>query len=175
MIGRLLAMSLGLLLALAASQAPEFAQQYRQRLGGAIDALRVVVARFDENARAASLTREQAIARFAGQADPVIQSQAAATGEDVDRLARLERQRDDIAAAGSFSRLLVVLRQADPLLARATYLDFEPAWPATSEGVVTGGVGFLVGWAGLLLLFRTLGRLRPSRPARAASSRFRSA
>ena len=36
--------------ALTASQLPEFAQQYRQRLGGALEELRQVVADFDADA-----------------------------------------------------------------------------------------------------------------------------
>ena len=43
-------MAFGLAGALTLSQAPEFAQQYRQRLGGALDELRRVVADFDADA-----------------------------------------------------------------------------------------------------------------------------
>jgi hypothetical protein len=41
LVGRL-ALFFGLLLAVAASQIPEYAQQYRQRLGGAIDELQTI-------------------------------------------------------------------------------------------------------------------------------------
>jgi len=44
-------------LALAGSQIPEFAQQYRQRLGGAIDELNRMIAQFDSEAAGQSLTR----------------------------------------------------------------------------------------------------------------------
>ena len=159
MIGRILALALGAFLGLAASQAPEFAQQYRQRIGGAVDELRRVVARFDESAQASGLTREQAIVRLAGQPEPIAQRQAPAMTEIVDRLGRLETQRDAVAIAAPFERLAVLARGFDGQLARATYLDFEPAWPATSEGLVIGGAGFLVGWLGLRTLFRGLGRL----------------
>ena len=158
MFARLLALSLGLCAGLAASQAPEYAQQYRQRLGGAIDELRLVVARFDQTAEAGR------------QAD----APAGLRTEFADRLGRLERQRADFAAAGSFDRLLVLVREADPAIARAAYLDFEPAWPATSEGIVTGGIGFVAGWGVLLILFGSLGRIWPGRPLR-ASARLRSA
>lgn len=163
MIGRILATAIGLLSALAASQAPEFAQQYRQRIGGAIDELRRVVARFDENAQASGLSRQEAIVRLEGQSEPLVQRQGPAMTEIADRLQRLERQRDAVANAAPFERLAVLARGFDPALARATYLDFEPAWPATSEGIVTGGAGFLAGWAGLLLFFRGARRLRPRR------------
>ena len=44
MILRRLAFAVSLLLGALASQLPEFAQQYRQRLGGAIDELQRIVA-----------------------------------------------------------------------------------------------------------------------------------
>ncbi len=160
MIARILALALGLFTGVAASQAPEFAQQYRQRIGGAIDELRRVTARFDEDARAENLSREQAIARLSSQDDPVARRQGPAAAETADRLERLERQRDAVAEAGPFVRLAAVARGFDGPLARATYLDFEPAWPATTEGLVTGGVGFLIGWLGLRGLFSGLGRIR---------------
>ena len=47
--------------ALTASQLPEFTQQYRQRLGGAVDELLRVVADFDADAARNPLTGE---ARF---------------------------------------------------------------------------------------------------------------
>ena len=47
---RPISFALSLLGAALATQAPEFAQQYRQRLGGAIDELRGMVAQFDAEA-----------------------------------------------------------------------------------------------------------------------------
>ena len=175
MIGRILATAIGLFSALAASQAPEFAQQYRQRIGGAIDELRRVVERFDENARASGLSRADAIRRLEGQSEPLVQRQGPAMAEVAERLSRLERQRDEVAAAGPFGRLVALARGFDPALARATYLDFEPAWPATSEGLVTAGLGFLLGWGGMLLGLRGARRLRPWRRRGAPAGQLRSA
>ena len=47
---RRLSMAIGLLCGLAATQAPEFAQQYRQRLAGAVDELSRIVNQFDAEA-----------------------------------------------------------------------------------------------------------------------------
>ena len=44
---------------LAASQAPELAQQYRQRLGGALDEITQVVADFDADAAQNGLRRDE--------------------------------------------------------------------------------------------------------------------
>lgn len=166
MIGRIFAVAMGLFSAIAASQTPEFAQQYRQRLGGAIDELRRVVATFDENARAEGLSRDQAIERLAKDPDPLVRRQATATEEVVARLARLERQREDFAQAGPFRRVLIFIREGDPGLVRATYLDYEPAVPTTTEGAVTAGAGFLAGWGIILFLARMFARLSPWRRRR---------
>lgn len=177
MIGRILALAIGLMAGLAASQGPEFAQQYRQRLGGAIDELRRVTTRFETDAQASGLSREAAIARLREQAEPVARAQGNALEQIGERLSALETQRDAFAEAGPFSRLLVMMHRIDPGLARATYLDFEPAWPATAEGLATGGAGFAAGWLAVWFLTRTmariLGRLVPRR--RVARSRLRSA
>jgi hypothetical protein len=162
-IGRILALAIGLLCALAASQLPEFAQQYRQRLGGAIEELGRVVGRFDDSAQASGLSRDQAIARLGEQPDPLVRREGEAMSGAAERLVQLRRQRDDLAGAGSFERLLVFVRQVDPGLARATYLDFEPAVPATTEGVIAGAIGFILGWGGMLFLAHIIRRLLPRR------------
>lgn len=167
-IGRILAVAIGLLSGLAGAQTPEFAQQYRQRLGGAVDELRRVVTRFDENAQASGLTRQDALKRLAENTDPVAKGQATTTEEIVARLGRLETQRRSFNEAGPFHRLLLFVREADPALARATYLDYEPAWPATSEGLIMGGAGFLAGWGFLIFLASVLRRLNPFRRRRPA-------
>jgi hypothetical protein len=66
MVRRALGMLGGLALGFALSQFPEYAQQYVQRLGGAVDELRIIVADFDRGAAEAGLTRDEALARFAG-------------------------------------------------------------------------------------------------------------
>ncbi|TDR89903.1 DUF2937 family protein [Enterovirga rhinocerotis] len=163
MIGRILALVIGLFSGLAGAQMPEFAQQYRQRLGGAIDELRRVVVRFDDTAQAHGLTREAALKRLGEDASPVVQGQARATEEVIARLARLEDQKRKFAEEGSFGRLVTFVREADPGLARATYLDYEPAWPATQEGLIMGGAGFATGWGLLIFLSRIARRLNPFR------------
>ena len=55
-----LALIVGVVFGGAFSQAPEFAQQYRQRLGGALDELTAIVQRFDQDAARAGLDRRRA-------------------------------------------------------------------------------------------------------------------
>ena len=158
-VARTIAVALGLAGGVAASQGPEFAQQYRQRLGGAIDELHRVVQRFDGDAVANGHSRDGAIDRLRGNPDDLVSRQGAAMRGNVDRLARLERQRQSFVEAGPFQRLWVTARDGDLDLMEATYHDFEPAVPATQEGVVAGGIGFVTGWTITLLigsLFRRL-------------------
>ncbi len=50
MLARRLALAIALVAAFVGSQGPEFAQQYRQRLGGALDEVRRSVVQFDAEA-----------------------------------------------------------------------------------------------------------------------------
>ncbi|HTM76667.1 MAG TPA: DUF2937 family protein, partial [Devosia sp.] len=59
----------GLMLALALSQFPEYAQQYTQRLGGAVDELRVITEDFDRAAQQGGLDRQQALIRYEASED----------------------------------------------------------------------------------------------------------
>ena len=58
---RIVAFGCGLCGGIIASQGPEYAQQYRQRLGGAIDELRQVITRFEADAQASGETVNLAV------------------------------------------------------------------------------------------------------------------
>ncbi len=166
---RIVAFGLGLLGGITASQGPEFAQQYRQRLGGAIDELRQVVQRFDTDAQASGETRQSAIARLHSNADDFVSRQGAAMQANVERLGRLETHRETMIQAGPFARVALMVRDGDRDVMEAVYRDFEPALPVTAEGVLSSAAGFVVVWGGLLLVagfIRSLWR-RPRQPARA--------
>ena len=161
-LARTIAVAMGLIGGVVASQGPEFAQQYRQRLGGAIDELHRVIQRFDTDASANGQNRTGAIDRLRGNPDSLVSRQGDAMRANVERLDRLERHRQDFLDAGPFERLAVMVRDADFDLAEATYRDFEPAVPATQEGAVAAGTGLVIGWGLTLVgvgLFRRLFRL----------------
>lgn len=165
-ITRIVAFGLGLLGAVTASQGPEYAQQYRQRLGGAIDELNRIIARFDAEASALGETRESAIARLRANTDALASQQGAAMQGNVDRLARLQAHRQTMIEAGSFGRVVLMLRDGDTDVMRAAYADFEPALPVTQEGFLSAAGGFVLLWGGVLLLAGFLRRAR-RRAARA--------
>jgi hypothetical protein len=164
-IARTMAVAFGLLGGVVTSQGPEFAQQYRQRLGGAIDELRRVVQRFDADASANGQSRDGAVDRLKGNPDNLVSRQGDAMRANIERLERLERQRQAYVEAGPFKRIAVLAREGDLDLMEATYRDFEPAVPATQEGLIAGSAGLLAGWGVTLLiaaLFRRMFRRRRS-------------
>jgi hypothetical protein len=151
MLFRRFAFALALLVGIACSQVPEFAQQYRQRLGGSIDELNRMIAQFDADAAAQGLSRNSALDRLKSNGDLLASERAQAIDRDYDRLQRLTAQRDSFAEAGPIARLFVLIRDFDPGVASNALQDFEPAVPTTREGLITAAAGFLLG-GGLLHL-----------------------
>jgi hypothetical protein len=64
-------LAIALIAGLLGSQGPEFAQQYRQRIGGALDELKRIVADFDQEAAREQTTPDQAIKRLEQNSDPL--------------------------------------------------------------------------------------------------------
>lgn len=161
MIGRSLALAFGIITALLTSQVPEFVQQYRQRLGGAIDALRQSVERFDADAGASGLTREEGLTRLQTGPDDFVRRRGESEVVAMNRLERLEQYREAMRDAGPIKRLAAFLRYGDAQLADRTLRDFEPAVPTTIEGAVIAGAGFIAGYGLVRVLaapFRRRGR-----------------
>lgn len=149
---RIVAFGFGLLGGVVASQGPEYSQQYRQRLGGAVDELRQVVSRFDTDAQAQGENRESAIARLRGNPDDLASRQGMAMQANVERLDRLEAHRRAMLEAGPFSRIALMVRHGDQDVMEAAYHDFEPAVPVTEEGILSAAAGFVTVWGAILLL-----------------------
>jgi hypothetical protein len=152
-----------------ASQIPEYAQQYRQRLGGAIDELQAVVAEFDSDSARHGLSEREGIARLAENSDPFVRERGAQMDGIVARLQKLSRASAAMAQSGPIGRLVAMASDFDPLIAQRAYASYEPAVPVTSEGFILAGLG-LVGGYGLVHAgtapFRRLGRKRAQLPSR---------
>lgn len=144
---RRLALVIALAAGLVGSQGPEFAQQYRQRLGGALDELRRIVAEFDAEASRQNLTPADAVQRLEANADPLARKR----GEDIDqtmaRENRLEQQFQAMASAGPLKRLYVMVTDFDPEIARSALEAYEPAAPITTEALTVGSAAAVLGWA----------------------------
>jgi hypothetical protein len=154
----------------ATSQLPEFSQQYRQRLGGAIDALEDILADFNRDAERHGLTSAEAIARQKQSTDPFVRSRGDSMLNAEIRLSRLKQQQAELQSAGPMERLVVFVRGVDPQLAQATAEDFEPAVPVTVAGLGSAGVGAL---AGLVLMRLLVGLARLGRRRRSVDGRAR--
>ncbi|WP_299598644.1 DUF2937 family protein [uncultured Tateyamaria sp.] len=165
MILRVLVLAGGVVGGTLASQLPEFSQQYRQRLGGAVDALAQVVADFDASAQAEGLTRTAALAQMHGTA--FLDRRRA----DMTRtFARYDQLRSDLVVlngAGPLLRTYHVARSTDTEVATAALSSFEPAVPLTAAGGIFAATGLLTGlvtvWAALKLLLWPFGRRQPAR------------
>lgn len=160
---RRLALAIGLLCGLLGAQWPEFSEQYRQRLGGALDELSRVVAAFEAEAASHSLTPGEAVARLKDNSDPLARERGADAEGDIARKARLERQIAELREAGPLRRLVVMAGDLDPATAGQAMHDFEPAVPVTSEALIVGGLALVLGWGGTHLCawpIRRRGRAR---------------
>lgn len=154
---RILAILGGVSGAVALSQFPEFSQQYLQRLAGKVDALTAVAAQFDATALRNGLTRDDALAQMQGT--PLLVDQQADMRATLALQAVLADNLSVMRAANPLARMTMPQRMGDLATLQATYADFRPAMPATTEGAVTAGVGYVGGWALIGLLGRMLGLL----------------
>lgn len=148
---RIIAFGLGIFGGIIASQGPEYSQQYRQRLGGSIDELQRVIARFDAAAESNNETQETAIARLRSNPDTLVSKQGVAMQANVERLGRLQTHRNAMMQAGPFARIALMLRDGDQDVMEAAYRDFEPAMPVTEEGLFSTAIGFIAVWGSILL------------------------
>ena len=142
------------LIGVGASQFPEFSQQYEQRLGGAVDELRIVAAQFDTSAARAGLTREEALRDYSGTEFLQLR------GEDMrETFVRLERLEGDLATlqnATAAQKIANLPAMMDSQIAQRAWENFKPGIPVTSEGAaftVMGGVAGFAGAGGLASLF----------------------
>jgi hypothetical protein len=148
MLLRRLALAIGLLCGVLATQGPEFAQQYRQRLAGAVDELARVVATFDTEAHGENLTPDEAIRRLDENGDPLARERGQAMADDKIRLTRLQDALAAYVDTAPVRRLVGFFESFDAATARRAWSDFQPALPTTFESLVVGLVGLGLGWAG---------------------------
>ena len=143
---RLVASVGGVGLAVMLSQFPEYAQQYTQRLGGAVDELRVVTEDFDRAANDAGLDRSGALQRYQTSSDDFL----ADRGESMERtFVRYDLLRDTlrkIQGADPIERFKNLPSFLDTDIGRRTLENYQPAVPVTMEGLFYAAGGFGVGY-----------------------------
>lgn len=172
MLRRILIIAVGLTVGAGAAQAPEFIQQYTQRLGGWRDAYAQQLADLDQRASEAGLDREAYIAALRASDDP----NAVREGNYLALLpgyrAALETAYTDLSEAAPWLRGLAFVRHYNNELAKRVWHDYKPAVPTTVDGVAYGGAGFIVGWLAVVLAGAPYRIWRQRRDAIARQKRF---
>jgi Protein of unknown function (DUF2937) len=159
MIIRRLALFFAVLSGLLTTQMPEYWQQYRQRLEGAIDELSSIVARFDADNAAHNLSQSQGIAHLESSSDPLVVDRGVQMEKMVLRLQRLKQADFAFDEHNLPRKWWTLATNFDPTVAVRAYETYQPAVPTTSEGFIAGMIGFFVGGAlvhliGLPIRFR---------------------
>jgi len=146
------------ILGVSMSQFPEFTQQYQQRLGGAVDELRIITQEFDRAAASQGLNRDEALATYTGL--EFLEIRASDLQDTFDRYDRHSEDLVVLGNANSFDRLKNFTHMTDSKLVERTWQAFKPAIPVTSEGLSFAGLGALVGFAGFAVISRLIFRRR---------------
>ncbi len=123
------------------SQAPEFSQQYKQRLGGAINELATVVRQFDENAASEGLSREEALQTFDSTTEEFPRKHAESMRSTINRFESLLLQRKAMEDAGPFMQPVHILRYPDTDLLTGAFNAYKPGIQLTGEGLLWGALG----------------------------------
>lgn len=146
----------GLMLGVVLSQFPEYAQQYTQRLAGAVDELKIITGEFDSAAAAAGLSRDAALARYRQSPDSFLAGRGVGMAATFRRYAELSSALTEIRGANGFGRLQALPVYFDSDVGRRTLDDFKPAMPVTQEGLLYGGVGLGLGYLAVSVLYSLL-------------------
>jgi hypothetical protein len=137
------------------TQAPEFMQQYLQRLGGHLAEARRQLAQFEEIARQAGKNVHDLAAQYAASTDPSVVSMGKLVDDTDLRVSALGSAEAALREASAWERPFVFLRHIDWEIARGTSSVYKPAVPTTVEGLLYG----LIGVAVILALY--YGFIRP--------------
>lgn len=172
MLKRLFVFLVVLCSALLSSQAPEFAQQYRQRLGGAIDELRSVVDNFDQDAKQQGLSRHQALQELITAQQAFFQSRGASMQNTIDRFTDLTGQQQRFNSLNPALRPTALLTKFDKTILQGTWQDYQPALPLSLFGAIWAGIGGGLGWIIVLLFSAPFSSKQPKRRRRAQDPKF---
>jgi hypothetical protein len=145
-----LLVAISVVFAVLFGQAPELAQQYAQRLGGAIDELDRIVRHFDEDSRRSGYDRPGALALMGRNQEQLIRDQATRLSDTIERLAKLRAQQSAMNQPGSFTRVAAFANGYDQDIASRTWRDFQFALPFSVDAILFMGAGFIFS---LLLLW----------------------
>jgi hypothetical protein len=136
----------GLVVATLLSQFPEYAQQYEQRLGGAVDELRIIVNEFEMSATSFGLTRDEALARYAATGDDFIRGRGTTMAQIIARYETLSETLAEIQGAAGWERFTHLPQYLDSDIGARALENYRPAVPVTVEGAAYAIAGFMLGY-----------------------------
>ena len=133
--------------AVAFSQAPEFMQQYLQRLGGSLDEARHIVGKYEDAAQQAGKPLADYIAQISASPDTAAAPLGGVMENAVERMNDLAAAQAALQDASVFTRPFAFFANVDAQIAKNTWLAFKPAVPTTVEGLVYAlvGIGVILG------------------------------
>lgn len=158
MLGRLLALVAGAALAVGASQAPAFTDQYIQNLTGRVDELRPLVEEFDAKVGEYGYTRASAMTECS-TATGLLDALCSTYESAVARYELLSGHLAELSAAGIWMKPIVLARTYQKDIAESVYAVYQPAVPATPTGLAYAGGGFFGGWLIPTIVFSIFGGL----------------
>src|SRR4051812_24457529 len=106
--------------AVTVSQAPEFIQQYLQRLGGRLDEARRQLSQFEDVARKSGLTVDQLAAKATATSDAALAGLGKIVLESEQRVGSLSAAYTAIREASPFTRPFEFMRHYDAEIAHNT-------------------------------------------------------
>ncbi len=133
--------------AVFAAQAPEFFQQYLQRLGGHLAEVRRQLAAFESAAQAAGKSWPEFVADTTANADPGLAQLGHAMAATADRAEHLAGAHTAMLEASVWTRPWAFLAHFDAEIAQATAAVYKPAVPTTLESAVYAAVGLALAFA----------------------------
>ena len=143
----------------AAGCIPSFIAQYRQRVGGRLDQVLQDIAPFQAIANQFHHGSLQELIKYhLASADQTFHDEGAALQGMVDSAAQL---RQTLLALNTdlFHQLVYMLTRTDPLIARATWKIFSPAFNLTPESVVFAIIVGVAIWLVFLAVWMLIERL----------------
>lgn len=143
--GKFLALILGIAGGLLGSQAPGFTLQYMQNLAGRVDQLEQIVEEFDAGIARYGFTREDALEECSvaeGLLDALCDGYEVTVREYLELKEHLEKLR----AASDFMRPIELAQDYKPEIGDSVMEEFKPAVPTTTDGAAYAGGGLVGVW-----------------------------
>jgi len=133
--------------AVVCAQAPEFFQQYLQRLGGHLAEASRQLAAFEAAAKAAGKPWAQFVGDTLANSDAGLAQLGATMRDSASRVDDLAAAHAALLNASVWSRPWAFVSHFDVEIARATAAIFRPAVPTTTEGAVYAAIGMAVAFS----------------------------